>query len=245
MTVELFPAAERPELVEVAEETGSSVWPPYLATAGYRAYWSDLYKPALARHQTIAVEDGEVVALANSVPFWWEPGTDLPDEGWGWVLEHGVKAAREGTPVNALSALSVAIHPSHRGTGLASRMLEAMKPPARAVGLEVMVAPVRPTLKASYPLQDFATYCAWQREDRTPFDPWLRTHVSLGAKILAPAMRSMTVTGTIEQWQKWTGLRFPESGEYAVAGALAPLKVDLATDRGVYVEPNFWMQHPL
>lgn len=245
MTIDLFSAADRPDIVEAAEAMGGSVWPPYLATAAYRAYWSDLYKPALARHQTIAVEDGEVVALANSVPFWWEPGTDLPDEGWDWVLERGVTSAREGTPVNAVSALSVAIRHSHRGTGLAPRMLEAMKPPARAAGLEAMVAPVRPTHKASYPLQDFATYCAWQREDGTPFDPWLRAHVALGATMIAPAMHSMTVTGTIEQWQKWTGLRFPESGEYAIAGALAPLQVDVAADRGIYLEPNFWMQHPL
>lgn len=245
MTIELFSATDRPDLVEEAENMGSSVWPPYLATAGYWAYWSDLYKPTLARHQTIAVEDNEVIALANSVPCWWEPGTALPDEGWDWVLEHGVTAARKGTPVNALSALSVAIRPSHRGTGLAPRMLEAMKPPACAVGLKAMVAPVRPTLKASYPLQDFATYCAWQRKDGTPFDPWLRTHVELGATMLAPAMRSMTVTGTVDQWQKWSGLRFPESGAYAIAGALAPLQVDVAADRGVYLEPNFWMQHPL
>ena len=112
-------------------------------------------------------------------------------------------------------------------------------------GLGSMVAPVRPTLKAAYPLQDFATYCAWRRADGTPFDPWLRTHEAMGATIIGPAMASQTITGTLEQWQRWTGMRFPASACYAIPGALAPLDIDLAADTGICLEPNLWMEHPL
>lgn len=245
MAVALFSAADRPDLVAPAEAMGGELWPAWLSTAALRTYWPSLYQGQLATYQTIAVDEasGTVVGLGNSVPF--PRGGSLPDTGWDWVLEQGVLAARAGSPVNALSALSVAIRPEQRGTGLAQRLLDAMKPPARAAGLASMVAPVRPTLKAAYPLQDFATYCGWRREDGTPFDPWLRTHEAMGGTIIGPAMASQTITGTLEQWQRWTGMRFPASARYAITGALAPLDIDLAADSGICIEPNLWMEHPL
>lgn len=223
----------------------SALWPVWLSTHVQRTYWLSLYGPELLAFQTIAVDDatGAVVGLANSVPFL-RP-LALPDTGWDWVLEQGVLAARAGSPVNALSALSVAILPGQRGTGLATRLLEAMKTPARNAGLTSMVAPVRPTQKALYPLHDFATYCGWRRDDGTAFDPWLRTHEMLGARIMGPALASMTATAPLEKWQNWTGLRFPADGRYAVAGAPAPLVVHLASNSGTYTEPNLWMEHPL
>ena len=221
----------------------SLLWPVWLSTAALQTYWQSLYEPELASFQTLAVEEasGAVVGLANSIPFL--RGEVLPGNGWDWVLEQGVLAARSGNPVNALSALSVAIQPAYRGTGLAQRLLGAMKPPALHAGLASMVAPVRPTLKASYPLQDFATYCSWRRADGTPFDPWLRTHEALGAKAIGPAMMSMTVTAPLAKWESWTALRFPDNGSYAIAGGLAPLEI--ANGHGSYIEPNLWMEHPL
>jgi hypothetical protein len=38
-------------------------------------------------------------------------------------------------------------------------------------------------------------------------------------------------------------MAFPESGEYVVEGALVPVRIDRASDRGRYVEPNVWMRH--
>lgn len=246
MTITLVSAADRPDLVQTAEAMGSDQWPAWLSTEALRTYWSAIYEPPLAAYQTMAIDaDGRVVGLANSIPFFLPPGTPLPDTGWDAVLEWGVLGARAGTVPNTLSALSVAIEAGHRGTGLAARLLEAMKPPARAAGIAAMVAPVRPTLKALYPLQDFATYCSWRRADGTPFDPWLRTHEALGATVVGPAVASQTIIGTLEQWQRWTGLRFPADGSYAIPGALAPVVIDLAADRGVYLEPNLWMEHPL
>lgn len=224
---------------------GGEQWPVWLSTAALRNYWSDIYRGSLAPFQTIALDGEEVVGLGNCIPFHLAENEPLPDTGWDAVLEWGVVGAREGKVANTLSALSVAIRPSQRGTGLAQRMLEAMKPPARAAGISRMVAPVRPTLKALYPLQDFATYCGWRRGDGTPFDPWLRTHEALGATVIGPAMASQTIAGTIEQWERWTGLRFPASGRYAIPGALAPLDIDLGANLGICLEPNLWMEHPL
>lgn len=245
MSITLHSAADRPDLVAAAEAMSEEIWPVWLSTAALRTYWADIYRPPLAGFQTIALDGERVVGLANSIPFLRDPHAPLPDTGWDAVLEWGVEGARAGRAANCLSALSVAIRPEQRGTGLARRLLEAMKIPARAAGLVSMVAPVRPTLKALYPLQDFMTYCNWRRPDGTAFDPWLRTHEAMDATVIGPATVSQTIAGTIEQWQRWTGLQFPASGAYAIAGALAPLEIDLAAGTGVCLEPNLWMEHPL
>jgi hypothetical protein len=57
------------------------------------------------------------------------------------------------------------------------------------------------------------------------------------------APRSMVVTGTIHEWETWTGMSFPESGPYVVPEALQPVLIDLESDRGRYEDPNVWMRH--
>ena len=44
-------------------------------------------------------------------------------------------------------------------------------------------------------------------------------------------------------WEAWTGLQFPEDGDYVVPGALVPVRFEQGA--GTYVEPNVWMKHPL
>jgi hypothetical protein len=47
----------------------------------------------------------------------------------------------------------------------------------------------------------------------------------------------------IADWEAWTSMRFPESGQYVVPGALNPITIDVEADRGRYVELNVWMRH--
>jgi hypothetical protein len=63
--------------------------------------------------------------------------------------------------------------------------------------------------------------------------------------VIRVAPSSMRIAGTVENWESWTGLRFPDSGAYVVSGALVPVEIDVDRDEGVYVEPNVWMHHPL
>ena len=53
----------------------------------------------------------------------------------------------------------------------------------------------------------------------------------------------MVITGTLTDWERWTGLRFPVSGEYLLPQALQPLRVDVERDEGRYEDPNVWMLH--
>jgi len=55
----------------------------------------------------------------------------------------------------------------------------------------------------------------------------------------------MTITGTLAGWESWTGRQFPSTGSYDVPGAPIPVDIDLERDRGIYVEPNLWMDDAL
>jgi GNAT superfamily N-acetyltransferase len=237
----------RPDQVPAAENLIQSLYPPFLQQDPVAAaHWGGLYEGALARFQTMAADDvGEIVAVGNSIPFPWHGNAGLPDEGWDAVLRLGSAGTRADWSGWALSALSIVVHPAWRGAGVAEHMLAAMQATAARAGLAAFVAPVRPTRKAEYPLHAFEQYCSWRRPDGSPFDPWIRTHWQLGAAIVRPAMRSMTIPASLDAWQEWTGLRFPESGPYWFPGGLAPLQVNLERGEAVYVEPNLWMRHQL
>jgi hypothetical protein len=71
----------------------------------------------------------------------------------------------------------------------------------------------------------------------------LRTHERLGADIVKVAPESMTVSGTVAEWEEWTEIALPESGGYVVPGALVPIVINRERDEGVYVEPNVSMVH--
>ena len=57
--------------------------------------------------------------------------------------------------------------------------------------------------------------------------------------------QAMTVEGSVSEWEDWTGLSFPESGQYTVEGALQPVTIDREADVGHYADPNVWMRHPV
>jgi hypothetical protein len=54
----------------------------------------------------------------------------------------------------------------------------------------------------------------------------------------------MLISGTVAEWESWTELAFPESGDYVFPDGLAPVTVDREHDRATYWEPNVWMVHP-
>jgi hypothetical protein len=103
----------------------------------------------------------------------------------------------------------------------------------------------RPQLWERYPLTPIGRYARWLRTDGEPFDPWIRVHVRLAATLGPAIPESLRITGTVKDWEAWTGMEFPESGAYAFPGGLAPLTVDREADTGSYWEPNVWLIHSL
>jgi hypothetical protein len=116
---------------------------------------------------------------------------------------------------------------------------------ARQQGFTDLIAPVRPNHKSRYPLTPIDRYIQWSNGDEAPFDPWLRVHWRLGARLIKPCHRSMFVQGSVADMESWTEMRFPDSGDYVVPGALTPVTIDREADVGTYVEPNVWMHHRL
>ena len=74
--------------------------------------------------------------------------------------------------------------------------------------------------------------------------PGMRVHERLGARVSTPLPTSLRITGSVCEWENWTGLEFPESGDYVFPEGLATVRIDRTSDRGSYWEPNVWMLHP-
>jgi GNAT superfamily N-acetyltransferase len=193
-----------------------------------------------------AVPD-EPLARAFSVPFAFRDGTpgrdELPDGGWDEIIRWGHLDRIGGHRQNAVSALEIMVAPRQQQRGLSRLMLGAMRDNVRRLGFADLYVPLRPIEKAREPLTPFADYVARRRPDGLPYDAWLRTHIRAGAEIVKIAPRSMTVTGTVAEWRRWTGLALDRSGEALVPGALSPIHVSLEQDHAVYVEPNIWIHH--
>ena len=88
-----------------------------------------------------------------------------------------------------------------------------------------------------------ARYRTRSESDGSPFDPWLRVHHRLGAGFLKIAPATVTVTGTVAEWEDWTSMSFPDNGPYVVPGALQPVVINKERDVGRYEDPNVWMRH--
>lgn len=235
--------AERPDLRPRGRDL-TVVWPEFMHNDPVCNRFFARVRTELAHLQFFAWEDeaDKLVAEGNAIPAAWDgDAASLPEAGLDAVLEAGFA---EGAPEpDVLCALQIMIAPGHQGTGVSRRMIERMAEIGRAEGFEALIAPVRPSLKHRYPLVPIERYVAWRREDGTHLDPWLRTHERLGGMILKVAHRSMTIPGTLAQWEEWTGMVFPDSGAYVVPGALLPVEIDRDRDQGLYVEPNVWMVH--
>jgi hypothetical protein len=146
-------------------------------------------------------------------------------------------------PPDTLVIMAAAVKSGLQGRGLAGRVLTELRGRAETGGLGHIIAPVRPTLKSRYPLTPMANFARWARDDGLHLDPWIRTHQRLGASILGPAEPSMTISGTVTEWESWTKMAFPDTGQYVVPDALDLVSIDREQDRGTYLEPNLWMQH--
>ncbi|MFD5776486.1 MULTISPECIES: acetyltransferase-like protein [Streptomyces] len=192
-------------------------------------------------------ERGEVVATAHSVPFSLaaEGRGALPARGWDGVLVWAFSDLRHGVRPDTVSAISVTVAPGAQGRGLSGVMLSAMRDNARARGFREVVAPVRPSAKHLEPHTSIEEYARRVRPDGLPHDPWLRVHARAGATIESVAPVSMTVSASLDDWRRWTGLPFDTDGDIEVPGALAPVRCEAERGYAVYVEPNVWMRHPL
>ena len=238
---EILTTRERPDLHPQFVDAFRGLWPEFI----FHSPVSNELFPRVAEQfpdfDVTGVRDGVVVAGAWGVSVAWDATlADLP-AGYDDALVRAF--AQLGRVPDTLVIMAAAVRRGHQGHGLAGLVLEELRARARRHGLDRVIVPVRPTLKARYPLTPMAEFSRWRHDDGTHLDPWIRVHERLGARVLQPAERSMVVSGTVAQWESWTSMRFPATGAYVVPDALDLVMIDRERDFGVHIEPNLWMQH--
>ncbi len=237
--------SERPELWDAISGLSDEVWPEYNQHGDkLNHYWGQLYD-VFPEWQFVLYDPAEELVLAegHSIPLAWD-GTD---DGLGPGIDETITAAfalREaGGKPTAASALAAEIPPRHQGRRLSGVLLQAMSALAHDAGLSHLIAPVRPSLKDRYPTIPIERYATWTRPDGEPFDPWVRVHTRMGARIGPAIPRSLHITGTVGEWESWTRMQFPETGDYVFPAGLATVRIDRDKDLGEYWEPNIWIIH--
>jgi len=245
--IKTFTLAEQPDREPDFDALAEAGWPRFMRqrdALGLGAYWPDLFTQ-WADYQLVVMEGLRTLAVGHTIPISWN-GTpeDLPDS-MAAILRRAAEDTAAARPPTALSALAALVAPAHRGKGVSTILLRAMQALAASTRLTALIAPVRPTLKDRYPLAPMERYVRWTREDGGPLDPWMRTHWRLGAEVVRVMPRAMVIVGSVAEWEDWTGMRLPDSGDYVVPGALQPVRIDRDRDEGRYEDPNVWMRHPV
>jgi hypothetical protein len=242
---EVIRYSDRPELWDWLGGLSDDAWPEYNKHGeNLNKYWVRLYDD-FPEWQFILYdrEDQLVLAEGHAVPVDWD-GTD---SGLGPGIDATIAAAfelraRGGQPA-AVCALAAAIPPRHQGRRLSPEILQAMTALAGLAGLPHVITPARPSRKDRYPTIPIERYARWTRADGTPFDPWVRVHTGLGARIGPVLPRSLRIAGSVAEWECWTDMAFPETGDYVFDGGLTSVHIDRENDTGEYWEPNIWLIH--
>jgi GNAT superfamily N-acetyltransferase len=233
---------ERPDLVEPGWRRTRDTMPEYNNHGDVlNVYWGRLTEERPRFQFHLVDERDEVVARARSIPIRWDGTVDGLPDGIDGAIARGFD---EGG-ANVLCALVIMVPRDVQGRGVSAAAVAAMADIARQHGFPSLIAPVRPSWKERYPLVPVERYGEWRRSDGLLFDPWMRVHERLGATVLKPEPRSLRITGTVDEWEEWTHLAFPENGEYWFPKGLATVSIDHEADRGSYWEPNVWMHHAL
>jgi hypothetical protein len=245
VAVRLVTWKERPGLRKLGH-AAEDVWPAYnLHGDVVGEWWAPLLEELPEFQFSLVDDDGDVVlAKGYTGPLAWSGDDRELPPSIDDAIARVVRARREGTVVDTLCAFAAEVGPSVQQRGLAGQVLAGMTALARRDGLRRLIAPVRPSWKERYPLAPIERYVTWRRDDGQLLDPWMRLHERLGARVATAIPESLLITGSVAEWEEWTGLAFPESGAYVFPHGLAPLRVDAEAGLGTYWEPNVWMIHP-
>ena len=241
--MEVVTTGDRHDLDGQARDALRTVWPEFIFHDPVVPEYLGRVETYFPQFDVLLLDDGQVVAGGWGVPIQWDGTVGTLPDGYDGALVSAVTEHEDSTPADTLCIMATAVKADRQGGGLAGKALTALRERAIAAGLERVVAPVRPALKSRYPLAPMESFARWTRGDGLHIDPWIRTHQRLGASILAPAPRSMIITGTVAEWEAWAAMAFPETGQYVVPDALDLVTIDHEQDRGTYAETNLWMRH--
>jgi len=237
--------SDRPELWAGTDGLFADIWPEYNQHGAIlNHYWDRLYD-VFPQWQFLLCDHGtdEVLAEGHAIPVAWDGSDAALGPGIDAAIAAGFQLHSASGQPTSVCALAAEIPARHRGRHLSGMLLQAMSGLAREAGLNHLIAPVRPSLKDRYPTIPLERYARWTRPDGSPFDPWIRVHTLMGARVGPVIPHSLHITGTVEEWESWTHMRFPETADYVFPAGLATVHIDRERDLGEYWEPNIWLIH--
>jgi len=225
-------------------EIVKSIWPEIMLHSPVaNKYWARLEEYFPEYQLFLLNVDNQIIGFSNTIPFFWiKTLKELPVTGWDWLMKKGIEDYEKGLKPNILGGLQVGISKEYQGRGYSKIIIKEAISLSKNKGYKKFVIPIRPTWKNKYPLIPMAKYIKWKKADKV-FDPWIRTHLNCGAKIVKICGRSMTFRGSIKDWQEWAGTYIPETGEYIVEGALRPVKMNVEKNSGLYYDENIWIYY--
>lgn len=255
MDYQFFSFTNRPEQVNSVVNFTESIrsksndsgfgWPVFeFQSYSGKTYWTKLHE-MFTQFQFFVSLDDQVVASCFAIPFNWDGSEETLPSGWDKVMEKGFTDQENKICPNAVSLLAITVSPEHQGKGLSKIILDNVIKHVNNHHFEYLVAPVRPVLKQFYPLADISDYAEWKTKEGKVFDPWLRVHLAMGADFVKFAPQSLTIEGSISEWETWTKMKFPVSGDYVIPGALSTINFSVEEDKATYYQPNIWLKHHL
>jgi len=207
-------------------------------------YW-DRVEEYFPEYQIFLIgEENQILGFMNAIPLHWDqPLDDLPDEGWDWMLEKGVLDYEQGLKPNSLGGLQIIVTPDNLGKGYSGVLIREAKQVFREKEFDHFIIPIRPTYKSRYPEMKMEEYMQMKIDGKI-YDPWIRTHLKGGAKIISVCTQAMTIEGNVQFWERLIHRKVRESGSYIVEGALNLVDIDVENNRGSYYEDNIWISYP-
>ncbi len=240
--VERFDARQWPD--EQLEPMFADAFPPFISADPVAAVYIGRVRQWFGEFDVMLLDDQDQPAATGwGVPIRWTGElTDLPS-GYTDTTRRAVELHERGEQPDTFVICGGIVNRQLARRGVAGELIAALRDLPATSALSRVIAPVRPTLKPAYPLIPIETFAGWRRPDGLPLDPWLRTHVRAGGTIIATADRSQAMTGSVAEWESWTGLSLPSTGHYVIPNGLSTLYIDRERDLGTYVEGNVWVRH--
>ncbi|MBN1799715.1 MAG: GNAT family N-acetyltransferase [Spirochaetales bacterium] len=223
-------------------EVVKTIWPKIMLNSKVaKKYWNKLEKYFPHYQIFLLNRNNDVIGFSNTIPFYWDKRImRLPDNGWDWLINKGIDDYEKQLKPNCLGGLQVGISKEYQGKGYSKIIINEVLNICKTNGYRYFAIPIRPTYKYRYPLIPMKKYIKWKMETKI-FDPWLRTHINCGAKIIKICKKSMTFTGSIKDWKEWSGMDIIGNEKYIIEGALKPVSMNVKKNKGVYYDENIWI----
>lgn len=208
-----------------------------------KSYWPRLeaYFPFAQRF--LIGMNGNLIGFINAIPFFWnKPLSELPDEGWDWMLAKGIQDHEQNIKPNSLGGLQIIVTKENQGKGISKLIIQEAKRLVKKQNYSYFILPIRPTFKPHHPEMNMAEYINLKQDEKI-FDPWIRTHLNSGAQIISICHNSMNIAGDLKFWEQLMPHVPNKSGYQIVEGALNPVHIDIENNYGEYREDNIWIYY--